>query len=255
MYRALIVGLFLLFATAGAAMAQSALQWADDFPLTNFAERSIDLGEVVGGVDRPFHRRPICEVQWVRLAEVRLRDKLVHNVLRAGMDLGGRDDVVRVGGGWVIIHGRNEETNKWIVAQPDVMVASDGVPFVGDFSHPRSAGTFARILGYYVRDEQALSMMVALRKMTLDPAKRLEAFAPAMRLKGRVQEGMDADLTIFDPKTILDQATYSVPARTSAGIVHVLVKGIAVVRDGVLVDGVYPGEAIRSEWNSTEPVQ
>ncbi|MGE0621880.1 MAG: amidohydrolase family protein [Pseudomonadales bacterium] len=156
-------------------------------------------------------------------------------------------DEYRRRGGWVIIHGRSEETSRWLVAQEDVMIASDGVPFVGDFSHPRSAGTFARVLGHYVRDEQALPLMTALRKMTLDPARRLEGFAPAMRKKGRVQIGMDADLTLFDPETILDQATYTVPARTSAGIEHVFVSGVAVVRDGELVDGVYPGQAIVSE--------
>ncbi|MEQ8861193.1 MAG: amidohydrolase family protein [Pseudomonadales bacterium] len=150
-------------------------------------------------------------------------------------------------GGWVIIHGRREETNSWLVAQPDVMVASDGVPFVGDFSHPRSAGTFARVLGHYVRDREVLPLMLALRKMSLDPARRLQAFAPAMGRKGRVQEGMDADLTLFDPATIIDRATYTEPAQTSAGIRHVLVKGTFVVRDGALVDGVYPGEAIRSD--------
>jgi cytosine/adenosine deaminase-related metal-dependent hydrolase len=150
-------------------------------------------------------------------------------------------------GGWVIIHGRSEETSRWLVAQEDVMIASDGVPFVGDFSHPRSAGTFARVLGHYVRDEQALPLMLALQKMTLDPARRLERFTPAMRKKGRVQVGMDADLTLFDPEQILDQATYSVPARTSTGILHVLVDGIAVVRNGELVDGVYPGRAVVSE--------
>jgi cytosine/adenosine deaminase-related metal-dependent hydrolase len=156
-------------------------------------------------------------------------------------------DEYRQRGGWVIIHGRSEDTNRWLVAQPDVMVASDGVPFVGDFSHPRSAGTFSRVLGHYVRDEQALPLMVALAKMTLDPARRLEDFAPAMRRKGRVQVGMDADLTLFDPEDILDQATYTVPARTSAGIVHVLVNGVGVVRNGELVDGAYPGRAIVSD--------
>jgi dihydroorotase len=150
-------------------------------------------------------------------------------------------------GGWVVIHGRDETTNAWLVAQPDIMVASDGVPFVGDFSHPRSAGTFARVLGHYVRDRQALPLMTALKKMTLDPARRLESFAPVMKRKGRVQAGMHADLTLFDPAEILDQATYSIPARTSLGIHHVLVKGTPVVRNGELVDDVYPGEAIRSE--------
>jgi dihydroorotase len=157
-------------------------------------------------------------------------------------------DEYRKQGGWVIIHGRNEDTNRWLVAQPEVMVASDGVPFVGDFSHPRSAGTYARVLGHYVRDQQALPLMLALQKMTIDPARRLQDFAPAMRRKGRVQEGMDADLTLFDPNEVLDQATYSVPARTSAGIVHVLVAGVSVVRDSELKTSVFPGQAIRSEW-------
>jgi N-acyl-D-aspartate/D-glutamate deacylase len=156
-------------------------------------------------------------------------------------------DEYRQQGGWVIIHGRSEETSRWLVAQEDVMIASDGVPFVGDFSHPRSAGTFARVLGHYVRDEEALPLMVALTKMTLDPARRLERFAPAMRRKGRVQVGMDADLALFDPDEILDQATYTIPARTSTGIEHVLVGGTFVVRDGELVKGAFPGKAIVSE--------
>ena len=62
-------------------------------------------------------------------------------------------------GGWVIIHGRNEVTNHWLISQPDIMVASDGVPFVGNASHPRGAGTFARVLGHYVRDEGALDLI------------------------------------------------------------------------------------------------
>ncbi len=156
-------------------------------------------------------------------------------------------------GGWVIIHGRRELTNTWVVAQPDIMIASDGVPFVGDFSHPRSAGTYARVLGNYVRDEQALTLMTALKKMSYDPAKRLQAQAPAMLKKGRVQVGADADLTLFDPQTVLDQATYTLPARTSAGIVHVMVGGEFVVRDGEIVADAFPGKAIRAtHFNSHE---
>ena len=74
-------------------------------------------------------------------------------------------------GGWVIMHGRSEETNEWIVGQPDVIAASDGIPFSEGRAHPRGAGTFARILGHYARDRGALSLMDALRKMTLLPAR------------------------------------------------------------------------------------
>ena len=147
-------------------------------------------------------------------------------------------------GGWVIIHGRQEDTNEWIVAQPDVIVASDGIPFLFGPAHPRGAGTFARVLGHYSRDREALSLMDALSKMTIQPARRLEAVAPMMQGKGRVQEGADADLTLFDPARILDRSTYTRGDIPSEGIQHVLVGGTPVVRDGQLVEGVFPGRAI-----------
>jgi N-acyl-D-aspartate/D-glutamate deacylase len=86
--------------------------------------------------------------------------------------------------------------------------------------------------------------MEALRKMTLLPAQRLEAAAPIMKKKGRVQEGVDADLVVFDPERILDRATYERGDVPAAGVRHVLVRGTFVVRDQALVDDVYPGVAI-----------
>ncbi len=149
-------------------------------------------------------------------------------------------------GGWVITHGRSEEMNEWIVSQPDVIAASDGIPFAEGRAHPRGAGTFARILGHYVRDRGVLSLMDGVRKMTALPAQRLEAIVPRMALKGRVQVGADADLTMFDPALVIDRATYDAPDRYSEGIIHVLVSGTFVVRDERLVDGVAPGQAIRA---------
>ena len=148
-------------------------------------------------------------------------------------------------GGWVIMHGRSEATNEWIVSQPDVMAASDGIPFSEGRGHPRGAGTFARILGRYVRERGALSLMDALRKMTILPAERLEKMVPAMARKGRVQVGSDADLTLFNPERVIDRATYQAPDRYSAGVEHVLVAGTFVVRDGELVDGATPGRPLR----------
>ena len=148
-------------------------------------------------------------------------------------------------GGWVIMHGRSEATNEWIVSQPDVIAASDGIPFSAGRAHPRGAGTFSRILGHYVRDRGALSLSDAIRKMTLLPAQRLEAVIPGMTQKGRIQIGSDADLTIFDPATIIDRATYEDPDQYSAGISHVLVGGTFVVRDGVLQEDARPGRPLR----------
>ncbi len=147
-------------------------------------------------------------------------------------------------GGWVVIHGRNEETNEWIVAQPDVIVASDGIPFLYEAIHPRGAGTYSKVLGHYVRERQALGLMEALAKMTIMPAQRVEGAAPEMARKGRVQEGADADLVVFDPDTIIDHSTYEDPAARSEGVIFLVVAGTVVVRDGDVVPEVYPGQAI-----------
>lgn len=149
-------------------------------------------------------------------------------------------------GGWVVIHGRNEVTNEWIVAQPDVILASDGIPYLYVAAHPRGAGTYSRVLGHYVRERGALTLMEALGKMTILPAKRLEGAAPAARRKGRVQVGADADITVFDPASIIDRATYDAPDTPSEGVRYVLVGGTLVVRASQIVEGAYPGRAVRS---------
>ena len=149
-------------------------------------------------------------------------------------------------GGWVILFSMKEENIARAVAHPGVMIASDGVPFVGGKGHPRGAGTFARVLGHYSREMKLLPLMAALAKMTIFPARRLEGHVPAMRHKGRLAIGADADLTVFDPATVIDRATYTAPTTPSAGIPHVIVNGEFVVRDGAIVKGAAPGRAIRT---------
>lgn len=150
----------------------------------------------------------------------------------------------RGNGGWIVMHMMNSELIESAVAAPGVIIASDGVPFVNGRAHPRGAGTYARVLGHYVRERKALPLMEALRKMTLLPAQRLEAYADAMKRKGRLQAGTDADITVFDPAEIQDRATFSEPAQGSAGIPHVIVGGTFVVRDGQLLEDAFPGKAI-----------
>jgi dihydroorotase len=126
-----------------------------------------------------------------------------------------------------------------------VLVASDAVPLGDNAGHPRGAGTFARVLGKYVRQEQKLSLMQAIKRMTLLPAQRLESWVPQMRTKGRLSAGSDADITVFDPARVIDRATYERPKQAPDGIPFVLVNGIPVVRDGKIVPNVMPGAAIR----------
>ncbi len=150
----------------------------------------------------------------------------------------------RKSGGSVIGHSIPEEIARLAVGHPLVMIASDGL-ITDSKGHPRGAGTFARVLGRYARDQQALSLMDAIRKMSLMPAQRLEKAVPMMRNKGRIKVGADADLAVFDPAKVSDQATFENPAQYSSGINYVLVNGVLVVKAGKLVEGVKPGTAIR----------
>ena len=136
------------------------------------------------------------------------------------------------------------------IGTPFVMIASDAMPY-DPGAHPRSAGPFARVLGRYVRERRTLDLVTALRKMTLMPAQRLEAIAPAMKRKGRIQVGADADLVLFDPETVIDNATFEGGLEYSTGIQHVLVSGTPVVRDGELVEGVFPGRPVLGRYLET----
>jgi N-acyl-D-aspartate/D-glutamate deacylase len=147
-------------------------------------------------------------------------------------------------GGTVIIHGRSEPQTRAAIASPLTMIASDGFIENGR-GHPRTSGTYAKVLGRYVRDESLMTLMDALRRMTLEPARRLERRTPAMASKGRVRVGADADLTIFDPATVIDRATYENAGIPSAGIPYVLVGGQVVVDRGELTRA-RPGRGVRA---------
>ncbi len=124
----------------------------------------------------------------------------------------------------------NEDEIAEAIANPVGMIASDGIINNG-MGHPRAAGSFPRVLGKYVREEGKLSLIDALRKMTLEPAKRLEIESR----KGIIKEGADADITIFDPDTIMDGPTFQDINIPNKGINHVIVNGIETVKENEIL--------------------
>jgi dihydroorotase len=148
-------------------------------------------------------------------------------------------------GGPIVVHTNSEQMVAAAITSPLTIVASDAY-WQNGAGHPRTTGTFSKVLGRYVREARSLSLMEAIRKMTLMPAQRLEARVPAMRQKGRLRVGADADITIFDAARVLDRSTYREPSLSPVGIEHVIVNGVSVVANGQAVEGVTPGEPVRA---------
>jgi len=145
----------------------------------------------------------------------------------------------------VIVRNNNMQIVDSVIRNPLVMIASDGAS-----GHPRNAGTYSRFLSRYVREQGTITLMDALRKITLMPAQMLERSTLAARVKGRLQEQADADIVVFNPATIVDHSTYQKPMEPSTGVSYLLVNGTVIVNQGKLVSDVYPGRALK---RSTEP--
>jgi N-acyl-D-aspartate/D-glutamate deacylase len=139
----------------------------------------------------------------------------------------------------VLVFSNTQEMVDKVIPHPLVMIASDGAQ-----GHPRNAGTYARVIAQYVREKQSITLMDALRKMSLMPAQVLELSTPAGHQKGRLQEGADADIVVFDPATTTDRATYQKPMEPSTGVHYLVVSGTLIIDDGKQVPNVFPGRAL-----------
>ncbi len=149
---------------------------------------------------------------------------------------------------WVLVFANTQEIVDAVIPNPLIMIASDGAE-----GHPRNAGTYSRVLAQYVRDKKTLTLMEALRKMTLMPAQMLERSTPAARRKGRLQEGADADIVIFDPQTITDRSTFAKPMEPSVGVHYLLVAGTPLIDEEKLVPNIFPGQALMGPGKPTQP--
>ncbi|UTR12344.1 amidohydrolase family protein [Evansella sp. LMS18] len=149
----------------------------------------------------------------------------------------------------LIAYGIPEEDVKLAMKPDYAMIGSDTIMVPPDFNnHPRGSGTFARTYSKYVKETETIPFMKALQMMTVNPVERLQEAAPDLRNKGRLQEGMDADINVIDYEKLRDTATPEKVASYSEGIEYVLVDGKIVKDQSGIRDGILPGKTIRSEF-------
>ena len=139
----------------------------------------------------------------------------------------------------VLMFANTQEVVDQVIPHPLIMIASDGAE-----GHPRNAGTYSRVLAEFVREKGSITLMDAIRKMSLMPAQVLEKSTPAGHAKGRLQEGADADVVVFDPQTVTDRSTYKAPMEPSTGMQFVIVNGTVLIDQGKMVTDVFPGKAL-----------
>ena len=155
-------------------------------------------------------------------------------------------EMYRKQGGSVIVHMMKESWIDSAITSNATIIASDG----GGYSllgHPRSSGTFSKVIREYVNEKKLLSINTAIKKMTLMPAKVLESIVPEMKLRGRIKKGCYADILLFDQNKVKDNATYASGFERSSGMDYVIINGKILIENGELQVNTFPGKAIKSE--------
>jgi len=194
-------------------------------------------------------------------------------LVKTNKDFSSKEEFVKARtegpGDQVIVHYLREDDNPhdaalldMSVLYPGAAICTDAIGWVepdGSFywgdewplrkdlsNHPRAAANYSRFLRKWVREREVISWMDAIRRTSLNACLILEDCVPAMKRKGRIQEGMDADIVVFDPETITEMATFRDPCQISKGMKHVIVNGTFVIRDENLDTEAMPGRAVRA---------
>lgn len=228
--------------------------WAHDGGVAAMLRRLADTNckaELITGIGREMNVRGGAERVLIAGLAASADQELVGKTVRQIADIWGltpEETVIRLtldakGGISAVYFSIGEDDLETILTNPDVAVGSDGSginPTTAEkAAHPRSYGTFARVLGRYVREKQLLTWESAVRKMTVLPAQRL-----GLTDRGTLKEGMAADITIFDPQTVTDCAVFDNPHQFAKGIVYVFVNGVLTADHGRLT-GAATGRVLR----------
>lgn len=233
-----------------------ALAGGDSAFLRRIAEPALRDSIAAGIVWNIENDRGGGDIGRVQLARVEWDSTLEGRTLRDWADREGRPatpetgaelviEAVRRGGASAIYHVLDEADVERIMRHPMTAIASDGrlsEPGEGH-PHPRWYGTFPRVLGVYVRERGVLTLEEAIRKMTSLPADRL-----GLTDRGRLVEGSHADIVLFNPRTVIDRATFETPHAYPTGIPYVFVNGVAVVDEGEFIDA-RPGRLLRRQMD------
>lgn len=205
-------------------------------------KKSIDTSSI------EFNGQPLDDASFAKLRSEEPGSVVVFHFLKLPQEQATLDKAV-LGEGVAIA----SDAMPWADKRTGQLIGNDVWPLPDyAFAHPRSAGTYTRLLSYWVREQKTLSLVEAVQKASLIPAQILEASVPQMAKKGRLQVGMDADVIVFDPVTVRDRATFTQPNQTAEGMQHVFVNGVPVIRQGQLDMEAAPGKAVRRTPTNSE---